>query len=51
MVGDRLTGKQRLGILLSFIWLSLVALLASLGAAGFEWGAFYMLGVFPIAVV
>ncbi len=51
MIGDRLTGKQRLGILLSFIWLSLVAMWASLGAAGFEWGAFYMLGVFPIAVV
>ncbi len=51
MIGDRLTGKQRLGILLSFIWLSLVAMWASLGAAGFEWGAFSMLGVFPLAVV
>ena len=51
MGGDSLMGKQRLGILLSFIWLSLVAMWASLGAAGFEWGAFSMLGVFPLAVV
>lgn len=51
MVGDSLTGKQRLGILLSFIWLSLVALWASLGGAGFEWGAFSMLRVFSLAVV
>ena len=51
MVGDSLTGKQRLGILLSFIWLSLVAMWASLGWAGFEWGVFYMLGIFPLAVL
>jgi hypothetical protein len=51
MVDNNLTGKQRLGLLLSFIWLSLVAMWASLGWAGFEWGAFYFLGVFPIAVL
>lgn len=51
MVDNNLTGKQRLGLLLSFIWLSLVAMWASLGWAGFEWGAFYFRGVFPIAVL
>ncbi len=44
MIGDRLTGKQRLGILLSFIWLSLVAMWASLGWAGFEWGGVLYVG-------